>query len=192
MLMLSWVWAVGRLLGLSTTAGIRASLTLAVIGLLGREGWGIHLAAGFQWLASWMIIVLFIVLAIVEGSFDKVPTFDRIQNRLLMPWRLAAGAIAGGAVMAHGTPGLVIGLVGGGALAYLGMYVKFGIRPRSTTSGAAVGLISLTEDLVAFAAAVLTGLLAPLGYVFFAWTLWLLDRLLHRRSAKYKGLRVLR
>jgi hypothetical protein len=73
--------------------------------------------------------------------------------------------------MAHGTPGLVIGLVGGGALAYLGMYVKFAIRPRSTTSGAAVGLISLTEDLVAFATAVLVGLLAPIGYVFFAWTL---------------------
>lgn len=190
--MLSWVWAVGRLLGLSTAAGIRASLTLAVIGLLGREGWGLHLPTGFHWLQNWLAIVVFIVLAILEGSFDKVPTFDRLQNRLLMPWRIAAGAIAGGAVMAHGTAGLIIGLAGGAALAYLGMYVKFGIRPRSATSGAAVGLISLTEDLVAFAMAVLTGLLAPLGYVFFAWTLWLFDRLQHRRSAKYKGLRVLR
>lgn len=189
---MTWVWAVGRLLGLSTAAGIRASLTLAVIGLLGREGWGLHLSEGFHWLESWIAIVVFIVLAIFEGSFDKVPTFDRMQNRLFIPWRVAAGAIAGGAVMAHGTAGLVIGLAGGAALAYLAMYVKFGIRPRSTTSGAAVGLISLTEDLVAFAAAVLTGLFAPLGYVFFAWTLWLLDRLRHRRNAKYKGLRVLR
>lgn len=189
---MTWVWAIGRLLGLSTGAGMRASLVLAVIGILGREGWGIHLSSGFLWLQSWIAIVAFIVLAIFEGSFDKVPTFDRLQNRLLVPWRIAAGAIAGGAVMAHGTAGLVIGLVGGAALAYLGMYVKFAIRPRSTTSGAAVGLISLTEDLVAFATAVLTGLLAPIGYVFFAWTLWLLVRLRRRRSAKYKGLRVLR
>jgi uncharacterized membrane protein len=188
----TWVWAIGRLLGLSTAAGIRASLVLAVIGILGREGWGVHLSAGFLWLEYWFVILAFIVLAILEGSFDKVPTFDRMQNRLLMPWRIAAGAIAGGAVMAHGTTGLIIGLVAGGALAYLGMYVKFAIRPRSTTSGAAVGLISLTEDLVAFGAAVLTGLFAPLGYVFFAWTLWLVDRLRRRRSAKYKGLRVLR
>ena len=190
--MTSWVWAIGRLLGLSTAAGIRASLTLAVVGILGREGWGIHLSAGFSWLSNWIVILVFIVLAILEGSFDKVPTFDRLQNRLLVPWRIAAGAIAGGAVMGHGTTGLVIGLVAGGALAYLGMYVKFAIRPRSATSGAAVGLISLTEDLVAFAAVVLIGLLAPLGYVFFAWTLWLVERLRRRRSAKYKGLRVLR
>ena len=86
-----------------------------------------------------------------------------------------------------------MGLVGGGGAGLPGHVRQVGIRPRSTTSGAAVGLISLIEDLVAFAAAVLSALLPPIGYVFFAWTMWLFDRLQRRRRvAKYKGLRVLR
>lgn len=190
--MIAWIWAVGRLLGLSTACGLRASLTLAVVGVLAREGWGLHLAGTFQWLQNGITIAVFIVLAIVEGSFDKIPALDRLQNRLLLPWRMAAGAVAGAAALSHGTVGLVIGLVAGGGLAYLGQYVKRAARPRSTTSGLAVGLLSLIEDITAFFTAVLAALLAPLGYVFFAWTLWLFERLHRRKSAKYKGLRVLR
>ena len=52
-------------------------------------------------------------------------------------------------------------------------------------------LLSLVEDLTAFAAAVLSATLPPIGYAVAAWTTWFDVRLRRRRVAKYKGLRVL-
>ena len=52
-------------------------------------------------------------------------------------------------------------------------------------------LLSLVEDLAAFAAAVLSATLRPIGYAVGAWTTWFDVRLRRRRTAEYKGLRVL-
>ena len=189
--MTTWIWAIGRMCGLSISAGVRASMTLLIIGVLSREGWGFHVASGFTWLESSAAIAVFVVLAIVEIALDKVPSFDRLYARLSAPWRLAAGAIAGGAAMSHGTVGLVVGLVAGAGLAFLGISAKRLWRPRSTTSSMAIPLLSLAEDLTAFAAAVLSATLPPIGYAVAAWTTWFDVRLRRRRVAKYKGLRVL-
>jgi len=187
----TWIWAIGRMCGLSISAGVRASMTLLVMGVLSREGWGFHVASGFGWLESSAAIAVFVVLAILEIAFDKVPSFDRLYGRLSVPWRLAAGAIAGGAAMSHGTVGLVVGLVAGAGLAFLGISAKRLWRPRSTTSSMTIPLLSLVEDLAAFAAAVLSATLPPIGYAVVAWTAWFDVRLRRRRVAKYKGLRVL-
>jgi uncharacterized membrane protein len=187
----SWVWAVARLLGLSTTAGVRASMTLLIVGVLSREGWGFQVPPRFTWMESSTAIAIFVVLAIIETSIDKMQSLDRIQDRLTLPWRIAAGAIVGGAAMGHGVPGLVIGLVGGGFLAWFGLEIKRLWRPRSSTSSMTLPVVSLVEDLVAFVADVLTATLAPFGYAIAAWAVWFYLRLRRRRVAKYKGLRVL-
>jgi uncharacterized membrane protein len=187
----SWIWAVGRLCGLSISAGVRASMTLLVMGVLSREGWGFHVAPGFTWLESSIAIVVLVLLAIVEIALDKVPSFDRLSARLSVPWRVAAGALAGGAAVSHGWIGLVVGLVGGAGFAVLGVNAKRLWRPRSTTSTMTIPLLSLVEDLAAFGAAVLSATLPPVGYAVAAWTAWFDVRLRRRRVAKYKGLRVL-
>ena len=189
--MTTWIWAVGRLCGVSVSAGLRASMTLLILGVLSREGWGFHVAPGFGWLQSSEAIAVLVVLTILEIAFDKVPSFDRLSTRLTAPWRLAAGAIAGGAVMPQGAPGLAIGLAGGVALAMLGLSAKRQWRPRSTVGNMTLPLLSLVEDLVAFSAAVLSATLPPIGYAVGAWTGWFDVRLRRRRVAKYKGLRVL-
>jgi Domain of unknown function (DUF4126) len=187
----SWIWAVGRLCGLSISAGVRAAMTLLIMGVLSREGWGFHVAPGFTWLQSSAAIAVLVVLVIIEIAVDKIPSFDRLYARLSVPWHLAAGAIAGGAAMAHGWPGLIVGLVAGIGLAWLGINAKRLWRPRSTTSTVTMPLLSLVEDLAAFAAAVLSATLPPIGYAVAAWTTWFDVRLRRRRVAKYKGLRVL-
>ncbi len=189
--MTSWIWAVGRLCGLSISAGVRAAMTLLIMGVLSREGWGFHVAPGFTWLESSIAIAVLVVLVIIEIAVDKIPSFDRLYERLSAPWHLAAGAIAGGAAMAHGVPGLIVGLVAGVGLAWLGINAKRLWRPRSTTSTVTMPLLSLVEDLAAFAAAVLSATLPPIGYAVVAWTSWFDLRLRRRRVAKYKGLRVL-
>jgi uncharacterized membrane protein len=187
----SWIWAIGRLGGLSISAGVRAAMTLLVMGVLSREGWGFHVAPGFTWLESSIAIAVLVLLAIVEIALDKVPSFDRLSARLSVPWRVAAGALAGGAAVSHGWIGLVVGLVGGAGLAVLGVNAKRLWRPRSTTSTMTIPLLSLVEDLAAFGAAVLSATLPPVGYAVAAWTAWFDVRLRRRRVAKYKGLRVL-
>lgn len=189
--MTSWIWAIGRLGGLSISAGVRAAMTLLVMGVLSREGWGFHVAPGFTWLESSIAIAVLVLLAIVEIALDKVPSFDRLSARLSVPWRVAAGALAGGAAVSHGWIGLVVGLVGGAGLAVLGVNAKRLWRPRSTTSTMTIPLLSLVEDLAAFGAAVLSATLPPVGYAVAAWTAWFDVRLRRRRVAKYKGLRVL-
>jgi uncharacterized membrane protein len=187
----SWIWAIGRMCGLSISAGVRAAMTLLVMGVLSREGWGFHLAPGFTWLQSSAAIAVLVLLMILEIAFDKVPSFDRLYARLSVPWRIAAGALAGGAAMSHGTIGLVVGLVAGAGLAVLGVNAKRLWRPRSTTSTMTMPLLSLLEDLAVFGAAVLSATLPPIGYAVAAWTTWFDVRLRRRRVAKYKGLRVL-
>ncbi len=189
--MTSWIWAIGRLGGLSISAGVRASMTLLILGVLSREGWGFHLAPGFSWLESSIAIGVLVLLAIFEIAFDKVPSFDRLYARLSVPWHIAAGAIAGGAAVSHGVIGLIVGLVAGAGLAMLGINAKRLWRPRSTTSTVTMPLLSLVEDLTAFGAAVLSATLPPIGYAVVAWTAWFDVRLRRRRVAKYKGLRVL-
>jgi uncharacterized membrane protein len=187
----SWIWAIGRLGGLSISAGVRASMTLLILGVLSREGWGFHLAPGFSWLESSIAIGVLVLLAIFEIAFDKVPSFDRLYARLSVPWHIAAGAIAGAAAVSHGVIGLIVGLVAGAGLAMLGINAKRLWRPRSTTSTVTMPLLSLVEDLTAFGAAVLSATLPPIGYAVVAWTAWFDVRLRRRRVAKYKGLRVL-
>lgn len=189
--MTGWIWAVGRLLGLSTSAGVRASLTLLIMGVLSREGWGFHVAAGFTWLESSVAIGVLVLLTMLEIALDKVPSLDRVYARLTVPWRVVAGAAAGAAAMSNGRPGFVVGIAGGAACALLGIHVKRRWRPRSTTSTMTIPLLSLLEDLGVFAGAVLSATLPPIGYALAGWMAWFDLRLRRRHVAKYKGLRVL-
>ena len=189
--MTSWIWAIGRMGGLSISAGVRAAMTLLVMGVLSREGWGFHVAPGFTWLESSVAIGVLVVIMILEIALDKVPSFDRLYARLSVPWRIAAGAVAGAAAVSHGWVGLIVGLAGGAALAVLGVNAKRLWRPRSTTSTMTIPLLSLVEDLAVFGSAVLSATLPPIGYAVVAWTGWFDVRLRRRRVAKYKGLRVL-
>ena len=190
--MIGWVFAVGRMVGFGSSAGVRASLTLVVIGVLSRLEWGAHVSSKFLWLHSWVAIMIFILLTISEATFDKVPSLDRLQDTLIMPYRIAVGAVAGAATIHHGWTGFGIGMAVGATAGWLGQSVKHGIRPRSTSSGLAVALISMTEDMFAFFSAAFTSVFSLVGYGVLAGDLWLFSRLARRRRVKYKGLRVLR
>ena len=184
-----WIWAIGRLLGLSTTVGVRMWMTLFLVSLLSREGWGFHLPARFEWLASTPSLLILLVLTIFEIASDKVPSFDRLSDRLATPLRLAVGALVGVCALGHGWVGLAIGVPAGAAAAWLGMHARRLWRPRSTPSANVMPLLSLAEDLGAAAAALLSATLPPVGYAVFGWMAWFYSRLRGRRSAKYRGLR---
>ena len=187
--MTAWVFAVGRMLGLGTAAGTRPSLTLAVIGIMYQLGWGVGLNATFAFLGHWLAIIIFVVLAIFESSFDKIPKLDRLQGRLTMPYRVVAGGVAGACTIPFGWQGVVVGAAVGAGAAWTSTYVKGLTRPKTVTSDAVLTLLSLLEDLAVFAGALLTLIVSPVGYGIAAFTGFVYWRAGARRRAKYRAMR---
>jgi uncharacterized membrane protein len=188
----TWVYLVGRMLGFGTAGGVRPALTLAIIGVMDRLDIGPQVKPPFHFLDHWITIVVLLGLALVEANFDNVPMLARLQDRLLMPWRVTAGAVAATATIGHGATGLIAGLVIGAAVAWLGQTVKHGARPRQSHGDLAFSLVSLSEDLFAFIGAIATGLFGLLGYAFFGINVWLYVWLRRRRRRKYRVRRVQR
>ena len=186
--MTAWVFAVGRMLGLGSVAGIRPSMTLAVIGIVSKLGWGVGLNPTFSFLGHWLAIIIFVVLAFFESSFDKIAKLDRLQGRLTMPYRLVAGGAAGAATIPFGWRGVVVGAVVGAGAAWTSTYVKGLTRPKTVPSDAVLNLISLWEDLAVLAGSVLTLILSPVGYGIAAFTGFVYWRVRSRRRAKYRAM----
>ena len=187
--MTAWIIAIGRMLGLGSIAGIRPSLTLAVIGVVGYFDWGIDPNSTFNWLSYWWVIGIFVVLAIFESTFDKISKLDRLQDRLIMPYRLVMGGVAGAATAPFGWQGIVAGAAIGAGAAWFSQYTKHLSRPRSVPSEAVVTLISAAEDLGAFLGSVLVLGVPYSGYATVGVTGFIYWRVRGRRRSKYKKMR---
>lgn len=185
---MTWFVDVGRMLGLGSTAGFRPSLTIAIIAVMSNLGWGAPVNETFSFLSHWVTVVVFVLFAIVESAFDKVPTVDRLQHRLTMPYRLVCGAVAGAALVEQGTAGLVAGVLVGAGAAWLALRSKGETRPRSTSSEAVVPLLSLSEDLLVFGGAALTVMYGWAGYVVFVIAIVMHVRRQLARRRKYRRL----
>jgi uncharacterized membrane protein len=185
----AWVLAVGRMLGLGTIAGVRPSLTLAVIGIVSYFDWGVSTNPTFHFLSYWLAIVLFLVLAFLESTFDKISKLDRLQDRLIMPYRLIVGGIAGAATIPFGWRGVVVGAAVGAGAAWLSQHTKHVTRPRSVPSDAIVALISLGEDVGAFLGGVLVLAVPYVGYGYVGITGLIYWRWRGRRRAKFRKMR---
>ncbi len=187
--MTAWILAIGRMLGLGSIAGIRPSLTLAVIGVVGYFDWGIEPNSAFSWLNNWLVIGIFVVLAILESTFDKISKLDRLQDRLIMPYRLVIGAVAGAATIPFGWQGIVVGAAVGTGAAWFAQYTKRISRPKSVPSEAVVTLISAAEDLGAFLGSVLVLGVPYFGYACVGVSGFVYWRVGDRRRAKYRRMR---
>jgi uncharacterized membrane protein len=186
---IGWVFGLARILGLGAAAGTRPWLTLALVGVMSRLGWGVPLNSAFDWLGNRWVLLVLAVLAVLEAAFDKIPRVDRLQDRMVFPLRLAAGAVVGAATIDAGWPGLLVGLAGGGFAAWLAEHVKHVRRPRATRSEATIPLLSLIEDLYVLLGTVGTLAWSPLGYAVVAWPAALWVEMRRRRKAKYAALR---
>jgi len=185
----AWLLAIGRMLGLGSIAGIRPSLTLAVIGVVTYFDLGVETNSSFAWLSWWWVIGIFVVLAILESTFDKISKLDRLQDRLIMPYRLVIGGVAGAATIPFGWQGIVAGAAVGAGAAWFAQYTKHLSRPKSVPSEAVVALLSAAEDIGAFLGSVLVMAVPYFGYACVGVTGFISWRVRDRRRAKYKQMR---
>jgi hypothetical protein len=171
--------------GLSASAGLNAFLPLLLLGAAARFHVvpGLALNGSFAWLTSDVALVVLIIASIIEIVADKVPAVDHALHAAGTVVRPLAATLAAASVLKGVDPAVasVVGLIIG-APTSLGFHaLKSGTRVASsaTTLGCANPVISLVEDCISFAIAVLSILLplaVPLILAVVAFAAWRLMR----------------
>jgi hypothetical protein len=188
------LFAAGTGIGLSSIAGIRAYLPLALVGLFARLGL-FTLPGPFGLLDDWWVIGALLALALVESGLDKIPALDSILDIVQTPLRIVAGAILFAAALQEGIDmGAIPELIAGGAIAGLVTVSKSILRPSAdgSTAGVSTSFLSVFEDVVALLGGVIAVLVPLVPLVLVAFLLFFFFRVRRRRGRKYGGLRLLR
>lgn len=136
---------------LTTTAGIRGLLTLAVASLAVHFGW-IHPPEGFAWIGSDSASLILVAGAFVEFLGDKIPVVDHALHAVQMVAKPVAAAILVGGVVHTKNPAELYALMALGAINALGVHaVTSTTRGASTAMTAGIGnpVLSVIEDVAA-------------------------------------------
>jgi hypothetical protein len=187
------VFVVGIGVGLSSVAGIRAYLPLALVGLFARLGL-FTLSAPFDLLDDWLVVGALLVLALLESALDKLPALDPVLDFVQTPLRIVAGAVLFAVALraeldVAGIPELAVGAGIAGLVAVL----KVVLRPSAGDSAAGVStpFLSFFEDVVAGVGSVVAVFVPFLPLAFVGFLLFFFFRVRRRRGRKYGGLRIL-
>ena len=187
------VFVVGIGVGLSSVAGIRAYLPLALVGLFARLGL-FTLSAPFDLLDDWLVVGALLVLALLESGLDKLPALDPVLDIVQTPLRIVAGAVLFAVALRAGLDVAGIPeLAAGAGIAGLVAVLKVVLRPSAGVSAAGVStaFLSFFEDVVAGVGGVVAVLVPFLPLAFVGFLLFFFFRVRRRRGRKYGGLRIL-
>ncbi len=185
--------AAGTGVGLSSVAGVRAYLPLALVGLFARLGL-FEIPAPFNLLDNWLVIGALLALALVESMLDKVPALDSILDIIQTPIRVVAGAILFSAALQAGLNVEAIPeLAAGGGIAGMVAVLKAVLRPSANVASAGVSapFLSTVEDIVAVVGGVIAVLVPLVSLLLVAFLLFFFYRIRKRRGRRYGGLRIL-
>ncbi len=149
--------------GLGLGAGVNAYATMLVFGLLSRWRPGMFEGELAEFFSSTPVLIAVGVLYVVEFLADKFPAIDHAWDAIHTFVRPAAGALVGWAAASNEMPqGMVMlasAVAGGAALTTHAAKASLRVASTATTAGAANPVLSLLEDVFAFANAILAILL---------------------------------
>lgn len=173
-------------MGLASSAGLNAYLPLLILALADRITTVIELDQPYSLLSSnWGIIVLLLILPI-ELVPDKIPRIDQYNDLIHSAIRPATGAFAFMAYASQSThlftvAAMILGLVIAGGVHWM----KLTARPRIAAGTGGIGnpFVSMLEDGIAIALAVVATFI-PYGIiVVLPLAAWFLMRTYRRMSA---------
>ena len=193
MTLMETLLAIGTGTGLSSVAGVRAYLPLALVGLFARLGL-FELPRPFGLLDDWVVVVALLALALVESGLDKIPALDSILDVVQTPIRVIAGAVLFSAALEAGLGADAIPeLIAGGGIAGTVAVLKAVLRPSAnvSTAGVSAPFLSTFEDVVAVVGGILAVLVPLLPVALVAFLLFFFYRVRRRRGRKFGGLRIL-
>ncbi len=142
---------------LTTTAGLRGVLSLALVAVAGHLG-VIHAPAQFAWLNSAPVMWILVAVAVVELFADKVPFLDHALHVAQIVVKPAAAAIIVGGTIHPQSQNMLVFLMILGALNALGIHAGvMSLRAASTATTGGLGnpLVSTAEDGVALSGGIL-------------------------------------
>lgn len=200
-------------IGLSSVAGVRAFLPLALAALFAALG-PFAVPVPYTDPGGWWIVVgVLVVLAVLEIVLDKIPALERAFNYAMVPVRMVAGAVLFAAVIATEDPfgrvsaqetlqtwtvpevvsPLVPWLVVGAAIAGVVAVAKVLLRPpaKTASAGVSVAFLSFFEDVVGLVGGALGFFVPYLPLLLVAFVLFFYYRVRRRRGRKFGGLRIL-
>ncbi len=184
---------VGSGVGLSSVAGVRAYLPLALVGIFARLGL-FEVPEPFDLLGDWLVIAVLLALAFVESGLDKIPALDTVLDVVQTPIRIIAGAVLFSAALEAGLSVEAIPeLAAGGTVAGTVAFLKAVLRPPANAASAGVSapFLSTLEDVVAVVGGILAVLVPLVPLLLVAFLLFFFYRIRRRRGRKYGGLRIL-
>lgn len=184
---------IGTGVGLSSVAGVRAFLPLALVGLFGRLGL-FELPQPFDFLTGWAVIAALAALAVVESGLDKVPALDSVLDIVQTPVRIVAGALLFAAALEAGLDvGAIPELAAGGGIAGAVAVSKAVLRPSANvaTAGVSAPFLSFFEDVVAVVGGLLAVFVPLVSLLIVVFLLFFFYRIRKRRGRRFGGLRIL-
>lgn len=181
-LLQTWILPALLGLGLAAATGLRAFLPLLLLAVAARfQLFGIDLNSHVGWLGSNAAIATLAVATLVELAADKVPFLDHALSAIGTVTRPLAAVLAAGSVFAGVDPvvAAVAGIIIGAptALAFHAAQTGTRVASTATTGGLANPVVSVVEDVLAFATALIAIALPLLVPVVLALLLWLIWRL---------------
>ena len=144
----------GVAMGSAWLSGINLYAAVLTMGLLQRFKLA-NLPGDLSRLSDWWIIALAGCLYLIEFVADKVPAVDSVWDAVHTFIRVPAGAVLAASAFAHFDPGVRVAalLIGGGvALSSHGMKAATRLAVNTSPEPFSNILVSLTEDVIAFAA----------------------------------------
>ena len=188
--------ALGIGIGLSSVAGVRTFLPLALAALfaalglfeppssfvdVGSDGW-------------WSVFGALAALSVLEIVLDKVRAVERALNIAMVPVRAVSGALLFTAALGFdldtgSAPWLIAGATIAGAVAV----AKVVLRPlaKRASAGVSVAFLSFFEDVVGLVGGAVGFFVPYLPLLLVAFLLFFYYRVRRRRGRKYRGLRIL-
>jgi hypothetical protein len=199
--------ALGIGIGLASVAGVRAFLPLA-LAILALSFFLNPPNLMLPFLSNDILLWVLLALAVLECVLDKFAALDRLLNWMMMPVRVAAGAVLFAATMlvvgphppevelqtlSEALPELAPGLVAGGVIAGAVAVLKVLLRPSAKVeaSGVSTRFLSSAEDVVALVGVVVGALIPFVPLFVVGFLLFFYYRVRKRRGRKYGGLRIL-
>lgn len=173
--------------GLGIGAGINAYATLLVFGLLSRWQPGLFHDDLARFFASTPVLIVVGVLYLIEFVADKIPTVDHIWDVVHTIIRPAAGAFVAYAAVGNQIPhgAVILATILAGSAALGAHATKATLRGASTVTTGGLGnpILSVIEDVFAFASAIVAILLPWLVLVVAVIVAIFFVRLLQSRRA---------
>lgn len=172
--------------GLAASAGLNAYFPILILALADRTTSIIDLPTPYDWISSNVGLFVILLLLPLELIPDKIARIDHFSDLIHTAIRPGAGALVFMAVVheseeIHLIFGLLFGLVIAGAVHWLKASSRPGIT--NTTDGLGNPIISLVEDMLSGALALIAVffswgvlLVAPLGF-------WYLNRMYSRMKS---------